>query len=281
MPVGCMSACWWKQNNGCFNLVFSGHWLFVKWMILKKKIESWVPFLPKFGPLRLWNSDMTNWRIVRRRSLCCCFSFLMENQGQRELKMIRHVYGVLVIHEVFQRIVWHTILTLQHHSSGSDFWVSSSILAGTNVWPVTLELSKGKKDLHFQTMDKYCDDLLWLESLIDGWGQTLTLITEKNHIIARITDQILITSFLQPNVALMVFCTPSNNICCALFRLTFFLDWSQDCKSWWYIRSGNTVKGIQAQQGWRKMIKFCVVQSSAKTLIKCVLIFSLGGAYGV
>ena len=57
----------------------------------------------------------------------------MENQGQRELKMIRHVYGVLVIHEVFQRIVWHTILTLQHHSSGSDFWVSSSILAGTNV----------------------------------------------------------------------------------------------------------------------------------------------------
>ena len=155
-------------------------------------------------------------------SLCCCFSFLMENQGQRELKMIRHVYGVLVIHEVFQRIVWHTTFTLQHHSSGSDFWVSSFILAGTNVWPVTLELSKGKNDLHFQTMDKYCDDLLWLESLIDGWGQTLTLITEKNHIIARITDQILITSFLQLNVALMVSCTPSNNICCALFRLTFF-----------------------------------------------------------
>ena len=44
----------------------------------------------------------------------------------------------------------------------------------------------------------------------------------RNHIIVRITDQILITSFLQPNVALMVFCTPSNNICCALFRLTFF-----------------------------------------------------------
>ena len=145
--------------------------------------------------------------------------------------------------------------------SGTQFWpcntiqvgaISGSHLLSLQERPVTLELSKGKKDLHFQTMDKYCDDLLWLESLIDGWGQTLTLITEKNHIIARITDQILITSFLQPNVALMVSCTPSNNICCALFRLTFFLDWSQDCKSWWYIRSGNTVKGIQAQQGWKE-----------------------------
>ena len=29
-------------------------------------------------------------------SLCCCFSFLMENQGQRELKTTRRVYGVLV-----------------------------------------------------------------------------------------------------------------------------------------------------------------------------------------
>ena len=186
----------------------------------------------------------------------------------------------LLFIEVFQRIVWHTILTLQHHSSGSDFWVSSSILAGTNVWPVTLELSKGKKDLHFQTMDKYCDDLLWLESLIDGWGQTLTLITEEiTSLLASLTksSHFLPSAECSPDGILHAF---QQYMLCPI-QVNIFLDWSQDCKSWWYIRSGNTVKGIQAQQGWKKMIKFCVVQSSAKTLIKCVLIFSLGGAYGV
>ena len=225
-------------------------------------------------------TEAPHWLMAIRCSLCCCFSFLMENQGQRELKMIRHVYGVLVIHEVFQRIVWHTTFTLQHHSSGSDFWVSSSILAGTNVWPVTLELSKGKNDLHFQTMDKYCDDLLWLESLIDGWGQTLTLITEEiTSLLASLTksSHFLPSAECSPDGILHAFqqymlCPIQVNIFFGLIpRLQVMMIHS--------IRK--YCEGYSSSTGLKKMIKFCVVQSSAKTLIKCVLIFSLGGAYGV
>ena len=166
----------------------------------------------------------------------------------------------LLFIEVFQRIVWHTILTLQHHSSGNDFWVSSSILAGTNVWPVTLELSKGKKDLHFQTMDKYCDDLLWLESLIDGWGQTLTLITEEiTSLLASLTksSHFLPSAECSPDGILHAFqqymlCPIQVNIFFGLIpRLQVMMIHS--------IRK--YCEGYSSSTGLKKMIKFCSVFS--------------------
>ena len=209
-------------------------------------------------------TEASHWLMAIRCSLCCCFSFLMENQGQRELKMIRHVYGVLVIHwSVPKDCLAHNFYLATPFKW--ERFLGLILYPCRNVWPVILELSNGKNDLHFQTMDKYCDDLLWLESLIDGWGQTLTLITEKFAIIVRITDQILITSFLQPNVALMVSCTPSNNICCALFRLTFFFGLIPRLQVMMIHSIRKYCEGYSSSTGL-KNDKISCFQSSVKTL---------------
>ena len=56
----------------------------------------------------------------------------MENQGQRELKVIRHVYGVLVIHGSVPKDCLAHNLTLQHNLSESNFCVLCFIFAEAN-----------------------------------------------------------------------------------------------------------------------------------------------------
>ena len=177
----------------------------------------------------------------------------MENQGQRELKLIRHVYGALVIYEVFQRNVWHKCVLTFKLDYASDKQVLGLIVSSQVqyivqdiCWPVTWRYLKVAM-ICISNEDIHCDDLLWLESLIDGWGQILTLINGKCHDISYLVNCSLHLSssgrmkFWWRTVPLFNSTAPSQ---VDILRLI------QDWKSWWYNRSGNTVKGIQAQQGW-------------------------------
>ena len=89
-------------------------------------------------------------------------------------------------------------------------------------------VSKGKKDLYVEPWI-HCDDLLWLESLIDGWGQTLTLITETTHPYSP-------DAWPSPNFCPLAECSPdcilhllpTSNMLCPI-QVHFVLYSSQEC----------------------------------------------------
>ena len=163
----------------------------------------------------------------------------MENQGQRELKWIRRVYGALAIYEAFQRNVWHTNLKARFMcKSDNKFWVSlyplryKILVQDTyllDLWPEDAQNSK-VGIMWISDQDTHCDDLLWLESLIDGWGQTLTL---NRWIISRhcthTSGQICITNFFQEELRLRPFPDRlSSQISSVLLTLRLVLwDWIQ------------------------------------------------------
>ena len=178
----------------------------------------------------------------------------MENQGQRELKLIRHVYGALVIYEVFQRNVWHKCILTFKLDYASDKQVLGLIVSSQVqyivqdiCWPVTWRYLKVAM-ICISNEDIHCDDLLWLESLIDGWGQILTLNCWKSHDFGHISlIQFSSLSFSGESSSYGKLHPFSIQPCPSeVDFLRLIYDW----KLWWYNRSGNTVKGIQAQQGW-------------------------------